>query len=219
MVTEKQHGQKIRNLIVCSLSIPILGLGNIFAASASPIDIGAKYFVGQMGPEATGDGMAMLSSDCSMKGQLGPMSGPPPGAIGIGPPGGPPPPPYGFCSGGPPMMMSPPPGIELQDDQIEKISQLKSNFFDSCGPIEVKLRSLEHRYRHSLLNSQLNVSELNKMHAQISEQKAALDDLLNQYTIEMHSVLTSSQRQDVRLRMEKMQLGQFPKPHLRELSK
>ncbi|MDR3615029.1 MAG: hypothetical protein P4L53_15825 [Candidatus Obscuribacterales bacterium] len=196
---------------------------------ASGISTGfeAIDFVGQIGLVALGEGMPPPPPPmCPVMDLIG---GAPPGlmrmkalgalplcAMGIGAPVGPPPPLPWRGPEGPQMILPFPPGVELRDDQIEKIARLKSTFMDKSDSVAARLRILVRNYRQSLLNSQLNTNELNKVHSEISDQKRALDDLLNQYMIEVHSVLTPNQRQEARLQMVRMQLGQVTKPGLSE---
>ena len=151
---------------------------------------------------------------------MGAPFGPLPGRPGMhGMPGmpcmPPPPPPGAMRVGGPMPMLMLPPDMDLEDGQIEHIDKITSDLMDKTGPIEMKLRSLDRNYNESLLAAQISSSELSKLHSQIASLKSALDDLLNNATIEIYNTLTPSQRTEIRKRGERMRLGQFPKPNLK----
>lgn len=130
---------------------------------------------------------------------------PPFGPMG-GPAGAPPPPP-------PPMLSLPLMGVDLSDDQVEKLAQLQSSFMDQSAPAVFKLHSLESQFRTALGASNLNVDELNGLRTKIAAQKVLVDTAAGDFAIAQAQVLTAEQRHQIKLDMERMEVQHGFGPH------
>jgi len=115
---------------------------------------------------------------------------------------------------GAPLMMPLPPDVELSDNQIEQLAQIKREGGDKAAPIEAKLLSLEHARSLALDEENLNQSQISKQSAEINEQKQLLDGILTHARIQMAQVLTAEQRHKMKLFRERRELGPlgFKKP-------
>jgi Spy/CpxP family protein refolding chaperone len=108
---------------------------------------------------------------------------------------------------GAPLMMLLPPDLELTDDQVDKLSQLKRGIRNKTSPIVAKISSLEHSRSLALDEENLNPSEISKQSAEINAQKQLLDGILTDARIQMAQVLTAEQRHKIRLFAERRELG------------
>lgn len=149
---------------------------------------------------------------------------PPPGLISpdgpVGPRGA-----MGMGAGGPMTMgfaMMPPIGgpggagpgaglpltmLDLSDDQMEKIGELRADIQDKSGPILIKLQSLQREFRGGLAQANINTAELKRINSEISAQKQALDSLRSQEMISTAELLTKEQRQEMKQTMNRAEFG------------
>jgi len=128
----------------------------------------------------------------------GPAGGPHVFGIGLGPPG----------PGMPPGMMpgcGPLSGVDLTDDQIDKLSAQQRAHIDKVEPVMLKLHSLEREF-HNLLNRSDDALALKKLANQIAAQKQALALLECDDMIATAQILTPEQRRKVQLRLERSEL-------------
>ncbi|MDR3614428.1 MAG: hypothetical protein P4L53_12770 [Candidatus Obscuribacterales bacterium] len=128
------------------------------------------------------------------------------------------PPPFGFMSvppGPPPLPMALPlAGVDLSDEQLEKLSQLNTAFMEQTGPSIFKLHSLEVQFRLALSGSNLNIDDLNALRSKIASQRVQVDTASGDYAIAQAQTLTPEQRHQVKLDLERFELGRVSGPHL-----
>jgi Spy/CpxP family protein refolding chaperone len=122
------------------------------------------------------------------------------GPVGPGGPGMPPPPGFG------PVML-PLGGVDLTDDQVEKLAAVRSSTHEKVEPIMSRLHSLEHDFVFALAQPTINTDELSKLRVQISTQKQALDALFTDSAINTAQILTAEQRKQIKLEMNRASLG------------
>ncbi len=120
----------------------------------------------------------------------------------------------GFGMGMPPMGPPGGPGgmlplgaLDLTDDQMEKIGELRADIQDKSGPIMLKLQSLQREFRSGLAQANINTAELKRINGEISAQKQALDTLRSQEMISTAELLTKEQRQEMKQTMNRAEFG------------
>lgn len=96
-------------------------------------------------------------------------------------------------------------GVDLTDDQIDKLSAQERAHIDKVEPVLLKLHSLEREF-HSLLNRSDDAVELKKLANQIAAQKQTLALLECDDMIATAQILTPEQRRKAQLRMERSEL-------------
>ena len=137
-----------------------------------------------------------------------------PGSHGCMPPG---PPPFGFMDGPPgpppPPMTLPLAGVDLADEQIEKLAQLNTAFLDQSGPAIFKLHALEEQFRLALSAFNLKMDDLNGLRSKIASQRVLVDAASGDYAIAQAQVLTPEQRHQVKLDLERFELNHAFGPH------
>jgi Spy/CpxP family protein refolding chaperone len=130
-----------------------------------------------------------------------------PGGHGCMPPG---PPPFGFMDGPPgpppPPMTLPLAGVDLRDEQLEKLAQLNAAFMEQIGPAIFKLHSLEVQFRLALTAPNLNMDDLNGLRSKMASQRVQVDTASGDYAIAQAQVLTPEQRHQVKLELERFEL-------------
>lgn len=108
-------------------------------------------------------------------------------------------------------------GIELSDEQLEQIAEMKRSFLDKCSPIELKIHSLERETTRALLEANVNAEHIGQIRKQVSAEKQALDDSTTDQLIRVAKILTPEQRRKVNLAIAKREilpLGCPPPPFL-----
>jgi Spy/CpxP family protein refolding chaperone len=140
-----------------------------------------------------------------------------PAGHGCMPPG---PPPFGFMDGpkGPPGVLLPPMalplvGVDLSDEQIEKLAQLNTAFMEQTGPDIFKLHALEAQFRLALSVSSLNMDDLNSLRSKIAAQRVRVDAAAGDFAIAQAQSLTPEQRHQVKLDLERFELNHAFGPH------
>lgn len=96
--------------------------------------------------------------------------------------------------------------LELSDEQVEQIANTKRAFLDKCGPIDLKLHSLEHELTSALLEPDVNVEQITQLRKQLSTEKQALDDATTDQLIRVAKLLTPDQRRKVKLAIAKREI-------------
>jgi Spy/CpxP family protein refolding chaperone len=141
-----------------------------------------------------------------------------PPSHGCTPPG---PPPFGFMVGpqGPPGVVPPPmalplSGVDLSDEQIEKLAQLNTAFMEQTGPVIFKLHALEAQFRLALSSSNLNMDDVNSLRSKIASQRVQVDSAAGDYAIAQAQSLTPEQRHQIKLDLERFELNHSFGPHL-----
>jgi Spy/CpxP family protein refolding chaperone len=181
-------------LVLLGLCIPGAGAGAADLNLEDKTYIAAEGLVADMLPApslAAGTGPVVLSG-----GGPGMPPGMPPGP----PPGMPPGPPGGG-------MMLPLMDVDLSDDQVEKLVQLKDSLMDKVGPKMAKIHALERDLRNALCQPQINASDVAHISSQISAEKQTLDGLFTENAISTAQILTAEQRQKIKAVMNRRELG------------
>ena len=129
--------------------------------------------------------------------------GPPPEMLFGGPHGGPPPPPMAL-----PLM-----GVDLTDEQIDKLSELHTSFMERSEPTMLKLHSLEKQFRLALTSSSLNVEEVNGLRSKIAAEKVTFDAAIGGFAVAQAQVLTPEQRHKIKIDLEKFEVRGGFGPH------
>lgn len=116
-------------------------------------------------------------------------------------------PPMGAPAGAGPGAALPLGMLDLSDDQMEKIGELRADIQDKSGPILIKLLSLQREFRSGLAQANINTAELKRINSEISAQKQALDSLRSQEMISTAELLTKEQRQEMKQTMNRAEFG------------
>jgi hypothetical protein len=162
-------------------------------AQLPPPPFGVEAGGSDVGPP---HGLAIRAFALNHEGPLGPF--PPP----LPPPGD-----MVFMAA--PFLIPIPPEVEISDDQVERLSQLKSDVSKNTGQITSKIATLEHDRSQALLQDKLDVSEISKQNSEISAQKQLLDGIFSEARLQAAQVLTPEQRRKIRLLRERRGLGQM----------
>lgn len=101
-------------------------------------------------------------------------------------------------------------GLNLTDDQLEKLHSLKTASFEASGPKRLELRSLHLQLKDSLTKPGINKSELLSLQSKINSLNAELSNARVSFMADASSVLTEEQRQKMR---RKMLMGGFGGHH------
>jgi hypothetical protein len=136
--------------------------------------------------------------------------GPQPFGLMEDPSGGPP----GLPGMPPPLMALPLAGVDLSDEQIEKLAQLNTSFIDQNGPAIFKLHSLEEQFRLALSASNLNMDDLNGLRSKIAAQRVQVDTATGDFAIAQAQALTSEQRHQIKIDLERFELNRAFGPHM-----
>lgn len=116
-----------------------------------------------------------------------------------------PPPPFGMgCAtfGGHQLPMA---GIDLSDEQVDKMAALNRQHSDKVEPAMLKLHSLERDFHAALAHP--DDGDLKKLSNQIAAQHQVLEQLNCDHMIETAQILTPEQRRKMQLQMERAELG------------
>jgi hypothetical protein len=97
----------------------------------------------------------------------------------------------------------------LTDEQVSKLAALKREHMETTAPLMVKLQLLVCKYRHALLQLD-NLAELKKLGTQIATQKQELEKIRCDQEIALVQALTSEQRREIKLKMDKADLKLLP---------
>jgi len=90
---------------------------------------------------------------------------------------------------------------------VEKLAAIKASAADKAGPVMIKLHSLERDYRNALVQSEINSDQVNKIQGQLASQKQALAGILGDSVLASAQVLSVEQRKQLKLKMNRMELG------------
>ena len=145
---------------------------------------------------------------------VGEFGGPPGCPI---PPGGCPPFPH-LPPGGPhfgarfqmsqlPMPFPPFASIDLSDDQIGRLANLKRAFETGISGSFASLCMLEDDMRNKLAADNINESDVRKLAEEIAHQKADMSKRFSAHILESAKVLTPEQRRKIRLMEDRIELG------------
>lgn len=104
-------------------------------------------------------------------------------------------------------MMLPLQALDLTDEQMEKIGELRAESAEKAGTIMIKLQSLQREFRSGLAQANLNTIELKRISSEIQTQKQALDNLMTEQMITTAQLLTAKQRQEMRQSMNRAEFG------------
>lgn len=92
-------------------------------------------------------------------------------------------------------------GLNLTDDQLEKLHSLRTEAFEASGPKRFELRSLQRQMKDSLTKPGINKSELLSLQSKINSLNAELANSRVSFMADASSVLTEDQRQTMRRSM------------------
>lgn len=92
-------------------------------------------------------------------------------------------------------------GLDLTDEQLEKLHSLKTASFEASGPKRLELRSLHRQMKDSLTKPGINKSELLALQSKINSLNAELSNSRVSFMADASSILTEDQRQKVRRSM------------------
>ena len=104
-------------------------------------------------------------------------------------------------------MMLPLMAVDLSDDQVERLVQLKSSLMDKVSPRMAKIHALERDLRNALCQPQIDASDVAHISSQISAEKQTLDGLFTENAISMAQVLTPEQRQKIKVAANRREFG------------
>ncbi len=119
-----------------------------------------------------------------------------------------------------PMLMPPPhpplfmelsmlianPELNLTDDQISRLALIKKSTEGKIEQVIVQLHNLQKDYQYGLLANDKNSSSIR---ADILQQKAMVDSLMLDAAQEMVSVLTTEQKKQTKMMLDKKELFPF----------
>lgn len=131
-------------------------------------------------------------------------------------------PPFTMAFAGGNMMLPPPPpplgmeiaalihceDIDLSDDQISRLADIKRATHKKVEPAMSKLRELERDYRDALISGK----DANSYKEDILASKKTLDTAMLDSSQEMVNVLSAEQKKKLKLALDKRELFPFPGP-------
>lgn len=91
-------------------------------------------------------------------------------------------------------------GIELSDEQLEKMADLRHRGFSKMGHARVDMMELRQQLLRELGKETLDKSQINALKAKIKEHKSQITDLMIDQMTEFAEILTPEQRKKIRLR-------------------
>ena len=91
-------------------------------------------------------------------------------------------------------------GIELSDEQLEKIADLKHRCFSKMGHARVDMMDLRQQLLRELAKEALDKTQISALKAKIKEQKSQIIHLMIDQMTEFAEILTPEQRKKIRLR-------------------
>lgn len=98
--------------------------------------------------------------------------------------------------------------LPFSDDQLEKLSVIKSKFMDEAGPKATELRSLSRQLRTCLAQETVDVKQARELQEKINQKKADLANLKLQMRLDTMGILTAEQKKELHHRMlQKLALG------------
>ena len=98
-------------------------------------------------------------------------------------------------------------GIDLTDEQIEKIMEVRQESFAKIAHARIEMGDLRRRLMKELGADKIDRSKISALTKQIKEQKSALTDLMVDKLTAHAEILTPEQRKSMRMRMMKRRLG------------
>lgn len=104
-------------------------------------------------------------------------------------------------------------GIDLTDQQIEQIAELKQQSFSKMGHGRVDMMELRHQLFRELGGTTIDRSKINEIKAKMKEHKAAMTDLMIDNMTAFAEILTPEQRTKVRLKKIRQFLGSEDDDH------
>lgn len=100
-------------------------------------------------------------------------------------------------------------GIDLSDEQVERLSELKHSSFARIGHARIDIMNLRHELMKELSASEINESRVLQIKGEIKECKSQLTDLMVDSMLALAKLLTPEQRKDVKIRTLRELLGSF----------
>jgi len=98
-------------------------------------------------------------------------------------------------------------GIDLSDDQVEKIMELRQQSFAKIAHARIDMGDLRRRLMKELGAEKIDRSKISALTQQIKDQRSILTDLMVEKLTAHAEILTAEQRKSIRMKMMKRRLG------------
>ncbi len=98
-------------------------------------------------------------------------------------------------------------GIELADEQIEQIAELRHQSFAKMAHGRVDMMEARHQLLRELAKPQIDRAKINELKEQIKEQKAQMTDMMIDKVTSFAEILTAEQRKKLKLKRIRQFLG------------
>ena len=105
---------------------------------------------------------------------------------------------------GPGAMLS---GLDLSDEQVERIAELKGRSFSKFAHAKIDMVELHKQLFKELSNATIDKGNVNALAQKIKEQKSQLTDLMIEKMVAFAEVLTPEQRKKARINKIRNFLG------------
>jgi Spy/CpxP family protein refolding chaperone len=107
-------------------------------------------------------------------------------------------------------------GIDLTDEQIEKIMESRQESFAKIAHARIEMGDLRRRLMKELGADKIDRSKISALTQQIKDQRSILTDLMVEKLTAIAEILTAEQRQSIRMKMMKRRLGIEDEPEERD---
>lgn len=98
-------------------------------------------------------------------------------------------------------------GIDLSEEQIEKIAELKHRGFSKMGHARVDMMELRHQLLQELAKEKIDRAQIDTLKSKIKEHKSQMTETMIDHMTEFAEILTAEQRKKIRLRKMKEFMG------------
>ena len=98
-------------------------------------------------------------------------------------------------------------GIDLSDQQVELIAELKQRSFGKMAHGGVDMMELRHQLFRELGKAEIDKAKINEIKTKIKEQKALMTDMMIDNITAFAEILTPEQRKKVRIKKIRQFLG------------
>jgi len=104
-------------------------------------------------------------------------------------------------------------GVDLSDEQVEKLHSLHNQFLDKADPIKAQMKSLRRQFFDIIGADNVDRKKAQDVTAELNQQKAKFATLMSDHMVDVSQVLTAEQRKKIRLSCERMHLGPLGHKH------
>ncbi len=104
-------------------------------------------------------------------------------------------------------------GIELNDEQIERIADLKHRSFSKMGHGKVDMMDLMQALFKEMGNANIDKNKVEELRGRLKEHKAAMTDLMIDNMLAFAEILTPEQRKKIRIKKIRQFLGSDDEHH------